>query len=54
MTTALYFLRAKQLGFSYSELDSLEVGFVFDLIIESNNDKCEYKTLATQADFDAF
>jgi hypothetical protein len=47
-------LRAKQLGLSLDELEELTVGFVTDLIIEANNDHCEYKELATQEDFNRF
>jgi hypothetical protein len=44
-------LRAKQLGFSLTELDSVEEGLVMDMIIESGNDLCddEYRQ-----DFDSF
>lgn len=54
MTTALYFLRAKQLGFTLDELEDLEEGLVLDMAIESANDKEEYDIIATQADRDAF
>ena len=52
MNTALYVLRAKQMGLSLSEMEELEEGFINDMIIESSNDNCEYKQLATQEDFD--
>lgn len=54
MNTALYVLRAKQMGLSLSEMEELEEGFITDMIIESMNDNCEYKELATQEDFDKF
>ena len=54
MNTALYVLRAKQMGLSLSEMEELEEGFITDMIIESNNDNYEYKQLATQEDFDKF
>ena len=54
MNTALYVLRAKQMGLSLSEMEEFEEGFITDMIIESNNDNCEYKQLATQEDFDKF
>ena len=54
MNTALYVLRAKQMGLSLSEMEELEEGFINDMIIESSNDNCEYKQLATQEDFDKF
>ena len=49
-------LRAKQLGFSHSELDEIEEGLVMDMIIESGNDihDDEYRQVATQDDFDSF
>ena len=37
-----------------SDLDYLDVGMVFDLMIEHGNDSEEYDTIATQADFDRF
>ena len=54
MTTALFILRAKQLGLSLIELEELEEGFVTDMIIESANDSAEYNRVASQADFDKF
>lgn len=54
MNTALYILRAKQIGLSLSEMEELEEGFITDMIIESNNDHCDYKELASQEDFDKF
>lgn len=54
MNTALYVLRAKQMGLSLSEMEELEEGFITDMIIESNNDSCEYKEIASQEDFDRF
>ncbi len=52
MNTAIFVLRAKQLGLSLDELDELEEGFVLDMIIESANDNEIYDHIATQADFD--
>ena len=54
INTAVFFLRAKQIGLTMDDLEELSVGFVTDLIIEGNNDKCEYRTLAEQSDFDSF
>ena len=56
VNTAVFMLRAKQLGFSLAELDSVEEGLVMDMIIESGNDLCddEYRQVATQQDFDSF
>ena len=54
MTTALYLLRAVQVGLHLSDLDELEVGTVMDMITESANDRCKYDYVATQDDFDQF
>lgn len=54
MTTALFVLRAVQLGLSLDDLDGMEYGTVIDMMTESANDDCEYKQIATQADFDKF
>ena len=47
-------LRAKQMGLSIADMEQLEEGFILDMIIESNNDSCEYKEIANQSDFDKF
>lgn len=52
MNTAVYFLRAKQIGLSIAELEEIEIGFVYDLVIENGNDNCEYDKKATQGDID--
>lgn len=55
MNTALYMLRAKQMGLTLSELEELDEGFVTDMIIESNNDSWDgYRQVADQKDFDSF
>ena len=54
MTTALFVLRAVQMGLSVTDLDSLEYGTVLDMMTEAANDDCEYRTVATQEDFDRF
>ena len=54
MTTALFVLRAVQLGLSLDDLDGMEYGTVIDLMTEAANDNCEYKHLASQDDFDKF
>lgn len=54
MNTALYMLRAVQLGLSVKDLEQLEVGLVMDMIIESGNDSAHYETVADQSDFDRF
>lgn len=37
-----------------ADLDELDVGMVYDIMIESGNDNEEYDIKATQADFDRF
>ena len=54
MNTAIFVLRAKQLGLSLDELDELEEGFVLDMIVESANDYEAYRQIATQEHFDSF
>ncbi len=54
MTTPLFLLRCLQIGLSLRELDLLTIGMVNDIFVENSNDECEYATVATQDDFDAF
>lgn len=54
MTTALFLLRAAQMGIPMEDLELLTVGMVTDMMIEAGNDQCEYAQLATQEDFDRF
>lgn len=54
LTTALFVLRAVQIGLSIADLDRLEYGFVIDLLTESGNDGADYAVLATQEDIDRF
>lgn len=54
MTTALYLLRAKQMGFTIAELDEITTGMVFDCLVESSNDNATYDLLPSQEDFDNF
>lgn len=54
MTLGLFLLRAIQMGLSMTDLDCLEYGTVIDMMTESANDSCNYKTLASQEDFDKF
>lgn len=53
-TTGLYMLRVKQLGLSFSDLEIITAGDVYDMIIEQQNDDCKYPYKATQVDFDKF
>ena len=52
MTTALFLLRCKQIGFTLEELDQLSTGQVFDVFTESGNDNATYARVATQDAFD--
>lgn len=54
MTISLYALRCLQIGLHMADLEQLNYGDVVDMMIESGNDNYEYKTLATQEDFDRF
>lgn len=55
MTTALFLLRAVQLGISVSDLDLLTVGMVNDMFAEAANDRDgDYALVATQAEIDAW
>ena len=54
LTTALFLLRACELGISIADLDLLDVGMVYDMLTESNNDHAEYAVKANQDDFDRF
>jgi hypothetical protein len=54
MTTPLFLLRCKQLGFSMEELDLLTIGEINDMFTEQDNDSFKYKQKATQEDFDKF
>lgn len=52
MTTALFLLRAVQMGLTMDDLDGLEYGTVVDMMTETSNDDCDYNTVASQEDFD--
>lgn len=54
MNTALFMLRAVQLGVSVSDLELLTIGLLLDMHAESMNDSYKYPCMATQEDFDAF
>ncbi len=52
MTSALFLLRAVQMGLTLDDLDGLEYGTVVDMMTERENDDCNYNAVATQEDFD--
>ena len=45
-------LRCYQCGLTIAELEQLSIGTVLDIFTEAQNDKCEYKQVANQSDFD--
>ncbi len=54
MTTALFLLRAAQLGLTMADLDVMTMGMVMDMCTEALNDQEDYCVIATQEDFDRF
>lgn len=54
MTTALFLLRATEMGLSMEDLDSLSIGMVADMLTEKSNDDYDWPVMATQEDMDRF
>ena len=54
MNTAVYALRAVQLGLTLNDIEQIEEGMVVDMLIESSNDNYDYSEIATQEDMDRF
>ena len=54
LNTALFLLRAVELGLSMNDLSEVTIGLVNDMYIEKNNDSYDYKLIATQEDMDNF
>lgn len=54
MSTALFALRAFQIGLNMNDMDELSRGDVMDIIIESANDSYKYPQMANQGDIDKF
>lgn len=54
MTTALFLLRCLELGLSITDMDELTVGIVNDMFIEKQNDKYDWKEIASQEDMNKF
>lgn len=50
----MYFLRCKTLGLTFDDLDNLDIGLVYDMLIEQGNDLEKYPEKATQDDIDRF
>lgn len=47
-------LRCSELGLHTEELDQMDMGMVYDMIIERANDQEEYNYKATQEDINNF
>lgn len=54
MSTALFLLRCKQLGFTLADLDEMTIGMVIDVFTENANDSYEYDEIATEEDINSF
>ncbi len=54
MTSALWDLRAAQLGLSESGLDTMTMGMFVDMFVERSNDDCQYDVIATAEDYANF
>ena len=54
MNTALFVLRAVEIGLAVADLEKLSVGMVYDIFTEKSFDENGYIRAATQKDFDRF
>ena len=54
MTTALFVLRCLQIGLRLTDLDLIDEGMAYDMMVESGNDSAEYKVMASQEDMNRF
>ena len=54
INSAVYLLRAVQMGLSICDMENLDEGMIIDLLTESVNDTADYQTLASQEDMDGF
>ena len=54
LNTALYMLRAFQMGLTVSDMEQIPMGLILDMITEESNDYADYDRVPTQEDFDAF
>ena len=54
MTTALFVLRCLQIGLRLPDLDLIDEGMAYDMMVESSNDSAEYHVMATQEDMNRF
>lgn len=53
-TGSAFMLRCAQLGLSDDALNNMDLGMVYDMLIEEDNDKYEYPYKATQADIERY
>ena len=54
MNTALFLLRAVELGLSLDDLDKLTIGMILDMQTEKDNDSYDWPVLASQEDMNRF
>ena len=54
MNTALFVLRYLQIGLRLTDLDLIDEGMAYDMMVESGNDSAEYKVMASQEDMNRF
>lgn len=54
LNTAVYLLRAVQMGLSINDLENMDEGIVIDMLVESGNDTADYTEYASQEDMDRF
>lgn len=54
MNTALFVLRCLQIGLRLTDLDLIDEGMAYDMMVESGNDSAEYKVMASQEDMNRF
>lgn len=52
--TPVFMLRCCELGLSVKDLEDYNVGEIYDLMIEKQNDAYEYPLIPQQSDFDKF
>lgn len=53
-TGALFMLRCAELGLHTDDLAGMDMGMVYDLATEKENDEIQYPYKATQEDIEAF
>lgn len=53
-TGAAFMLRCATLGLSDEALNNMDIGMVYDMLIEQANDHADYPYKATQEDYEQF